>query len=160
MIEKLRDRLIGAWKLTSYVEKPVDGGPPNHPMSEHPQGIIMYTPDGYMSAQLMRPNRAPFASSDWYRAKPEEYGREGATYFAYSGPFQVDEENRTVTHHVVVSLFPNWIGQTQIRTVRLEGDMLTLGTASPIQSGGQKVNALLQWERARLAGQIVGPSSQ
>ena len=50
MSAKLRDQLIGAWKLVSYVEKPVDGSAPFYPMSERPLGIIMYTPDGYMSA--------------------------------------------------------------------------------------------------------------
>jgi hypothetical protein len=49
----LREQLIGAWKLVSYEERPVDGSPPFYPMSEKPMGIIMYTPDGYMSAQLM-----------------------------------------------------------------------------------------------------------
>ena len=68
MAEKLRDKLIGAWTLISYVEKPVDGSAPNHPMGERPMGIIMYTSDGYMSAQLMRPNRRPFASGDWFKA--------------------------------------------------------------------------------------------
>lgn len=72
MAEKLRDQLIGTWKLIAYVEKPVNGSPPTHPMGERPMGIIMYTPDGCMSAQLMRPNRSPFASGDWFKARPEE----------------------------------------------------------------------------------------
>ena len=42
-------------EAVSYVEKPVDGSKPIHPLGENPMGIIMYTPDGYMSAQLMRP---------------------------------------------------------------------------------------------------------
>ena len=53
---ELCDQLVGAWELVSYVEKPLNGSPPNYPMGERPMGIIMYTPDGYMSAQLMRPN--------------------------------------------------------------------------------------------------------
>ena len=32
-----------AWKLVSYVEKPVDGSEPFYPMGREPQGIIMYT---------------------------------------------------------------------------------------------------------------------
>jgi hypothetical protein len=150
MAEKLRDKLIGAWMLVSYVEKPVDGSAPNHPMGARPMGIIMYTPDGYMSAQLMRPNRSPFASGDWFKATPEEYGREASTYFAYSGSFHVDEEKETVAHSVFISLFPNWIGQTQQRVIKIEGATLYLSTASPIQSGGRMVNAYLQWRRARL----------
>src|ERR1700741_2077985 len=31
----------------------------------------MYTPDGYMSAQLMRRGRSNFASGDWFRGSPE-----------------------------------------------------------------------------------------
>ena len=45
MAKTLRKRLIGAWKLVSYVEKPTDGSAPFYPMGEEPQGIIMYTPD-------------------------------------------------------------------------------------------------------------------
>jgi len=47
-----------------------------------------------------------------------------------------------------ISLFPNWIGQTQPRIVRMEGDTLYLSTATPIQSGGKMVNSYLKWERA------------
>jgi hypothetical protein len=32
----------------------------------------MYTPDGYMSAQLERPGRPAFASGDWFRGTAEE----------------------------------------------------------------------------------------
>ena len=46
MTRGLRERLIGAWKLVSYVEEPVDGSAPFYPLGEEPQGIIMYTPDG------------------------------------------------------------------------------------------------------------------
>ncbi len=57
MAKTLHEQLVGAWKLVSYVEKPTDGSEPFYPMGTEPQGIIMYTPDGYMSAQLMRPGR-------------------------------------------------------------------------------------------------------
>ena len=43
-MKTLRQRLLGAWKLVSYVEKPVDGSVPFQPMGENPEGIIMYTP--------------------------------------------------------------------------------------------------------------------
>jgi hypothetical protein len=47
-----------------------------------------------------------------------------------------------------VSLFPNWVGQTQPRVVKMEGDMLHLSTATPIMSGGKKANSHLAWRRA------------
>jgi hypothetical protein len=148
MPTKLRDQLIGAWKLVSYEERPVDGSPPFYPMSEKPMGIIMYTPDGYMSAQLCMPDRRPFASGDWFKGTDQDYKQEASTYIAYTGPFHVDEEKRTLTHTMFISLFPNWIGQTQPRVVRIEGSTLYLSTASPITSGGKVVNSHLRWERA------------
>ena len=89
----------------------------------------------------MRPNPGHFASGDWFRATSEEYGRVASTYFAYAGAFKVEEEKKIVTHFLLVSLFPNWIGQKQQRIASIEGDLLHLSTASPIQSGGQSVNA-------------------
>ena len=148
MPAKLCDQLIGAWKLVSYVEKPVDGSAPFYPMSEQPIGIIMYTPDGYMSAQLMKPGRKPFASGDWFNGTDDDYKQEASSYIAYSGPFHVDEENQTLTHSMLVSLFPNWTGQTQPRVVKIEGDLLHLSTAAPIKSGGKTVMSSLEWRRA------------
>lgn len=147
----LRERLIGAWKLVSYVEQPVDGSAPFYPFGENPEGIIMYTPDGFMSAQLCHPARLPFASGDWFKGTPEEYEAEASSYIAYTGPFDVDEELQSLTHTMFISLFPNWIGQTQPRVVRIEGDYLYLGTAAPIQSQGKTVNSALKWKRASAA---------
>jgi hypothetical protein len=151
MSASLRDQLIGAWKLVSYIEKPVDGSAPFYPFGETPQGIIMYTPDGFMSAQLCHPDRAPFASGDWFKGTPKEYEAEASSYIAYTGPFNVDEQQQTLTHSMFISLFPNWQGQTQPRVVKIEGDFLYLSTASPIQSQGKAVNSYLQWKRAALA---------
>ena len=148
MPQGLRERLIGAWKLVSYVEKPVDGSPPFYPMGTEPQGIIMYIRDGYMSAQLMRPGRPLFAPGDWFRGTDEEFKREALGYIVYSGPFHTDEEKQTLTHSMLVSLFPNWLGQTQPRVVRIDGDMLHLSAATPIMSGGKKTMSYLLWRRA------------
>lgn len=149
MTEKsLRERLIGAWSLVSYEERPVDGSPSFYPMGETPKGIIMYTPDGFMSAQLSKPDRKPFASGDWFVASDAEFKDEATSYIAYTGPFHVDEAKQHLTHSMFISLFPNWIGQTQPRVVRIEGDRLFLSSASPISSGGKTVVSYLQWQRA------------
>ena len=147
----LRDQLIGAWRLVSYVEEPVDGSAPSYPFGEDAKGIIMYTPDGFMSAQLSVRERAPFASDDWYQGKPEEFGAAASSYFAYTGPFQVDEEAQTLTHSMFISLFPNWIGQTQPRVVRIDRDFLTITTEKPVESRGKTVNPQLRWKRASKA---------
>ncbi len=148
MSDSLREKLIGAWKLVSYQEIPVDGSEPFEPLGHEPKGVIMYTPDGYMSAQLSKPDRPNFASGDWFAGTPEDYESEATSYIAYCGPFHVDESTQSLTHSMFVSLFPNWSGQTQPRQVKIEGDVLHLGTASPIQSSGKTVNSVLTWRRA------------
>lgn len=51
MSEKaLRERLVGAWTLTSYVFRDIKTGVEDRPFGERPLGFILYTPDGYMSA--------------------------------------------------------------------------------------------------------------
>jgi hypothetical protein len=104
-----------------------------------------------MSAQLMHPDRPAFASGDWFRGSDDEIKEEALGYIAYSGPFHTDEEKQTLTHSMFVSLFPNWLGQTQPRVVKIEGDMLSLSSATPIVSGGKKTMSYLSWRRAKLA---------
>ena len=144
----LKQRLVGAWRLQSYLDVPVDGSAPLHPMGTDAQGIIMYTPDGFMSAQLMISGRPDFASGDWFDGTDEEYRAEANDYIAYSGPYAVNEEEKSLTHTMDVSLFPNWEGQTQPRIVELKEDILRLSTAEPFLSKGQLVNSYLTWRRA------------
>ncbi len=152
MSQTLREQLIGAWQLASYTEKPVDGSPAVYPLGENPRGLILYTPDGYMSAQLMAPDRTTFASGDWFDGTVEEYRQEASTYIAYSGAYHVYEDKQSLSHSMYVSLFPNWTGQTQPRVLSLEGDVLRLSSAEPIMSGGLKVMSYLEWHRAQANG--------
>ncbi|NUU66706.1 lipocalin-like domain-containing protein [Enterobacteriaceae bacterium BIT-l23] len=144
----LREKLIGAWELFSYVEIPTNGTPPIKRLGESPKGLIIYTPDGYMSAQLMLPGRINFKSGDWFNATSEEYCQEATSYIAYSGKFFVNEQEQTLQHNMYVSLFPNWTGQTQPRVVEIHDGVLKLSSASPIMSGGVEVMSYLEWHRA------------
>ena len=53
----LREHLIGAWELTYYAEQLGPDGPIAYLHGENPNGLIVSTPDGYMSAQIMTPGR-------------------------------------------------------------------------------------------------------
>jgi hypothetical protein len=108
----------------------------------------MYTPDGYMSAQLQKSARSAFVGGDMYVGEPAEYVEAGRTYIAYSGRFFVDEESGTVSHEMAVSFFPNWTGQTQIRLIELKMDHLHLATDGPQLFNGKLRTAKLTWQRA------------
>lgn len=150
MSEKsLRERLVGAWALTSYVERDIETGVENRPFGEHPLGFVLYTPDGYVSAQLQRPDRPPFADGDLLRATPKEYAAAGSSYIGYSGRFFIDEGKKTLSHEMAVSFFPNWLGQRQVRLVEVGNDRLQLSTDGPQRFNGTLKTATLTWQRAR-----------
>jgi hypothetical protein len=150
MTEKfLREQLVGAWALMSFVERDIETGVENHPFGEHPLGLILYTPDGYVSAQLQRPERPPFADGDLLHATPEEYAAAGRSYIAYSGRFFVDERNKSLSHEMAISLFPNWSRQRQVRLVEVNDERLQLSTDRPQRFNGALKTATLTWRRAK-----------
>ena len=54
----LRTEVLGAWELVSYTAQDTHSeGPITYPLGPDALGLIMYTADGYMSAQIMRPDR-------------------------------------------------------------------------------------------------------
>jgi hypothetical protein len=53
--EGIRQRLVGCWRLVGYSVTSAEGGETDRPLGNDPLGTILYTPDGYMSAQLARP---------------------------------------------------------------------------------------------------------
>lgn len=144
----LREALVGAWVLVSWVQTDLTTGEEYLPMGEFPQGFLLYTHDGYMSAQLTTSDRAGFADGDMNRGTPEEYIAAGKSYMAYSGPYRIDEERHGVEHGMAISLFPNWTGDRQLRIVELDGDELRLHADGPIMYDGSLKNTTVTWRRA------------
>jgi len=147
MEKRIFNQLIGSWTLVNLIEVSLDGGTITHPMGKDAKGLIIYNPDGYMSAQIMNPDRKKISKEHYTGATPEEYTQEGATYLAYSGPFQVNEEKKILTHSMYVSLFPNWTGQTQRRIVHFADGLLHLESSNPFFSNGVTVIHKLTWKR-------------
>jgi hypothetical protein len=139
--DELRANLIGAWTLQSYVSTATDGSGMAYPLGVDARGIIMYTPDGYMSAQIMRSDRTPSDRDD----------AGDGVYFNYAGPYTIVEDG-LIAHHVEVSLRPDWIGGIQYRKAHLHDGTLELGPAEPILLDGEPRNAKLVWRRETLCG--------
>jgi DNA-binding transcriptional LysR family regulator len=144
----LRQRLVGTWRLVCCIARDLESGEETHPLGEHPLGLIMYTPDGFMSAQLSAANRSPFRCSDPRGGTPAECAEAGNSYIAYAGPFYVDELKASLIHEMQLSLFPNWLAQRQVRLVQIDGDLLRLAT-TPMSFGGTRKIVTLVWRRAR-----------
>jgi hypothetical protein len=131
---ELRVRLVGAWKLESYVylAVPPSTTKPFHPMTRNVQGMILYTPDGYMSAQMQIPGQPKFEVG---KAKEAEWAECARRYFGYSGPYNISEEDGKVVlkHEFRISYRPDLAGDIQVRGWRFEedGKLLILGGEEP-----------------------------
>ena len=135
VLQTIRERLVGGWRLVEY-SVTTNGGAVTHPLGDHPPGTILYTPDGYMSAQLARPG--PYADDQ----RPTAYA------IAYSGPFDVNEQASTVVHHVQVSVIPSWLGTTQLRQVRFpDPDTLVLSAVERGPQGDVLTTTTITWSR-------------
>ena len=146
MKEPIKDKIIGTWKLVSWIFKN-EHGQDIHYFGEHAQGILMYDAAGYMNAQLMKSDRMPFASASISGGSPDEAHRAFHSYLAYYGKYY-EEEPGAVVHIVEGSLFPNWIGNKEVRYGKIEGDLLVLHTP-PIQAQGREIVFYITWCRVK-----------
>jgi hypothetical protein len=143
------ERLVGCWRLVGYSVAAADGGETERPLGDSPLGTILYTPDGYMSAQLAGPG--PYVDDQ----EPDAY------YIAYSGPYDVDEQAGSVAHRVQVSVIPSWLGTTQIRQVRFgEPGTLVLSTSDSGPGDGVMTTTTITWSRQPRRQEMTLPHPQ
>lgn len=141
-----RDQFIGDWKLLSAEFRSADGKIA-YPWGNNATGLLIYSASGYVSAQIMRPDRPKFASRDNLKGTPEETKFAFDGYQAYYGTFDINEKEKIIIHHVAGNLFPNAIGVALKRYYEFSNnDRLTLSTP-PMTMGGERITGLLIWER-------------
>jgi hypothetical protein len=116
--------LVGAWVLDEmYAES--EEGTRNHPMGRDAGGMIMYTPDGYMSAITHFADR--FLPAD--RPSDEERVEAFSSYFNYAGTWSLKDD--TVTHTVQTALDPNMVGMSLSREITKDGAKMVFSGLGP-----------------------------
>jgi hypothetical protein len=138
--------LVGTWRLVSVNIADTTGRQRPY-WDEHPTGLIIYTADGHVAAQVYDSRRArlgvPWESSTAEAARTAFVGM--STYF---GTYTVDAAARTVTHMVEGAMAPDWIGTRLVRSYRfLDPDRVELS----VVPDGQVVASglVLVWQRIR-----------
>jgi len=109
--------LVGTWRLISWEIRSVDGQKISYPLGKDAVGYIIYNQDRYMSVAISRPNRQEFEAGDLLGGSAEEKAQAASIYVSYCGRYEF--YGATVSHHVNLSLFPNWVGAEQERLVEL-----------------------------------------
>jgi hypothetical protein len=136
--------LVGVWALQKYSEV-TEGLPPRYPFGLKPEGQLIYTSDGFISAILMDPNRPKLSGNGLTDGTPDEYTAAGRGFIGYSGVYEVDESRSIVTHLPFVAFSPNMVGSHQQRLIEWSGDLLVL-TAEHAQSPGlAATTSRLEW---------------
>ncbi|MGE0698376.1 MAG: lipocalin-like domain-containing protein [Hyphomicrobiaceae bacterium] len=129
--------LVGGWRLEGWSLVYDDGRPDEHPLGQDALGLILYTPDGHVSATLMR--RQGRDPSQSHKAEAELQS------FAYAGRYEV--RGGAVFHSIEVSTNASLVGMTSTRDISLDGDRLTL--SGPDFTAGTRRTQRIEWRRAR-----------
>jgi hypothetical protein len=134
------DRLIGNWTLLSYDAVAPDGTR-SLPFGKA-VGRLSYDEHGHMAGQVMRPGRAPVMLGE---GGAQQVRAAYIGYIAYFGTYEVNATRGTVTHHVLGALNPSWVGGTQVRRMRLDGELLEL--QADVHKNGEIITHILTWRR-------------
>jgi Lipocalin-like domain len=148
----IAEALIGVWRLREYSDV-TEGTVAHYPFGEDPDGLLIYTPDGFVSALLMARGRPNLSGNGFREGTPDEYTSAGKSFIGYTGHYDVDEANLVLTHRPTVAFVPNMIGSVQQRLVDLRGDILVL-TAEHVQAAGvSATKSRLKWVRVKAASE-------
>lgn len=118
--------MVGRWQLRSMRSIGDDGSVIGLPFGEHPHGVLIYTPGGWMAGQLASTSRAMVDDADPLGGPQDQRAAAYSTYVAYWGRYALGDEQ--ITHYVDTSLVPGWAGVEQVRYFSLSGDVLVLRT--------------------------------
>jgi hypothetical protein len=140
-------QLVGSWQIVS-IDDTFKGGKmgPSAQFGPHPQGFLMYEPDGHMCATLVNGDRPEWKDS----TKPTDAEKIAYydTFIAYCGSFKLDSATSTLTHYPSVAWFPPYVGSTQPRPFKLEGNRLIITVTQGMSDLGVQKRVLV-WERAK-----------
>ncbi|KAK5313674.1 hypothetical protein LTR70_007515 [Exophiala xenobiotica] len=152
MPKSLREQLVGAWDLIEYCAyMPNDESDKMYPMGPEAKGIIMYTPDGHMSAQLLTRQK----TFSRYSGTEDDWAQAGKNYVAYTGQFYLDEQGDkqgpVLMHHMRTSNLPELVGDTQRRLCKIQdesdGKYLYLSLGETRKVFGEDRMIRVRWRR-------------
>lgn len=138
--------LVGTWRLVSSVLRDANGAEKPY-WDDKPAGLIVYTPDGHVSAQVYD-SRRPRLGVPWETATAEAARRAFVGLSTYFGTYVVDTQAHTVTHTVEGAMAPDWVGMKLVRRYRfLTPDTIELSVVPDAQLPA--TGLVLVWQRVR-----------
>lgn len=131
------DDLVGVWTLEQTFTEDDDGN--RTPiLGENPQGRIMYTADGYMTAMTGRGVRQLPTTGASEADKAAAFD----SFMSYAGRWTLNDN--VVTHQIEYATDPNWVGAARDRNIDHQGDRMIFSGLS----GDGVTRAVIIWRRA------------
>src|SRR6516162_3553927 len=130
--------LVGTWTIVSVTQeqdgKKIDLFGPN------PQGRLIRDADGHVAFMVTRADLPKFTSNNRAAGTAEENKAvvQGSIFFF--GRSSVNETDKTITTHIEVCSFPNWIGTERKSTYTINGDeFISTASGSSVGEGTVRV---------------------
>jgi hypothetical protein len=145
-----RNPLLGSWHMVHWEIAYSDDRAPTLPFGERPVGLIVYSTDGHMSACIARRERPNLAGASARAAPESERVAAFDSYFHYAGRYQVRgvPGGQHVVHEVTHSLYPNFVGTTQVRDMQFSANgQLTLSAQESTPGSPLQRTHRLVWAR-------------
>ncbi len=139
-MEHADDRLVGTWILVSASSTTSTGERNETPYGLHPVGFLTYTADGRITAMISNGARKSLVGGGSLEEQAEAF----KTFLAYAGRYALSGD--TITHSVDISSIQTYVGKDLIRTVKFQGNRITLVTPPTPMNGKIRVFELI-WER-------------
>jgi len=114
--------LVGTWQLVSSDN--ILNGKRTPIYGENPQGLTIFTADGYYMTEYIRQDLPKFASNSRVAGTPEENKAVVQGSIASFGHYTVNDANKEIIFNIERSTFPNWVGAVQKRAYTLVGNEL------------------------------------
>ena len=95
--DRIAAALVGAWRLVSWTIEYPASGRVTQPFGAVPEGLLVYSADGHMSAAIQRPGRARLSRADPNAVSDAEKAAAFAGYLQYSGTWSM-ADGRVVRH--------------------------------------------------------------
>src|SRR5215475_12047971 len=115
--------LVGTWKLVDVSSTTSTGERIEHPYGVDPVGFLTYTAEGRISSVISYGGRKPLPMSG---GKMEDQAEAFKTFLAYAGRYTLNGDK--LMHHIEVSSIHNYVGRDLVRTIKFDGDCVTLIT--------------------------------
>lgn len=137
------DNFVGVWRFVKEIDYKSDGTKVESVPPEGYVGQIIYTADGFMSAQIFPRGRT------WKPANATLKDLQSTLDLStsYFGRYEIDPIKKQVMHKVAGNLDPSAETTNYVRDFKFSGDQLIL--TGPWELNGEKLKFEITWKRVQ-----------